>query len=142
MYRFWLLLLGFVGAALALPRHAQATIVERLGLPDLVAKSDRIVRGTVISQESRWDDGHDRIYTDVTVRVADTYKGPAAQTLVVRRQGGTVSGIGMRTIGEVVFSNGEEVMLFLQGHGVSIMWNKLPPSTALLNPEDLIAPGA
>jgi exodeoxyribonuclease V alpha subunit len=35
----------------------------------------------------------------------------------------------------------KEVMLFLSGHGVSIMWNKLSHAMALLNPEDLISPG-
>src|SRR5262249_47555275 len=105
------LLFGLVVACtLSLP--AGATVVQSLDLPQLVGQSERIVRGHVAAQRAYWADG--RIWTDVTVRVDATYKGPAAQTLLVRRMGGSVNGIGSRTIGEAEFGNGEEVFLFLR----------------------------
>jgi hypothetical protein len=99
--------------AVSYPAHA--TIVEALDTRGLVNLSDRIVRGHVVSQVAAWDDAHQRIWTDVTIRIDETYKGtPAGATLLIRRQGGSVAGIGMRTIGEVEFANGEEVFLFLR----------------------------
>jgi hypothetical protein len=111
------LLLGFV-ITCTLSQSAQATIVESLDLREMVSRSERIVRGRVAAQKAYWADG--RIWTDVTIRVDATFKGapaqtlPASQTLIVRHLGGTVNGIGSRTIGEVQFAPNEEVFLFLR----------------------------
>src|SRR5262249_33628227 len=100
--------------ACVLSHSAQATIVEALDTPALVGRADQIVRGRVVAMRAYWDGSHERIWTDVTVRVAETFKGAQAATLVVRRLGGSVGGIGVRTFGEVEFSDGEEVFLFLR----------------------------
>ena len=91
---------------------ASATVVESLDLTQLVGRSDRIVRGHVASQRAYWADG--RIWTDATIRVDQAFKGGPVAQLVVRRLGGKVGGIGMRTIGEVEFADGEEVFLFVR----------------------------
>src|SRR5262249_10925695 len=101
-----------IACSFSLP--ARATVVESLELRDLCARADRIVRGQVVRRRAYWDDAHQRIWTDVTIRVDATFKGPASQTLMVRRLGGSVGGIGMRTIGEVEFADGEEVFLFVR----------------------------
>jgi len=97
-----------------LSQPASATIVATLDTRALVAESDQIVRGRVVAQMARWDDAHERIFTDVTIRVDETYKGARTATLLIRRQGGSVGGIGMRTIGEVEFAAEEEAFLFLR----------------------------
>jgi hypothetical protein len=107
------LFLGFV-IACTVSLSARATVVLSLDLRELVARSERVVRGHVTAQRSFWDDAHRGIFTDVTIRVDATFKGEPVQSLVVRRLGGSVGGIGMRTIGEVEFGNGEEVFLFLR----------------------------
>jgi hypothetical protein len=96
------------------PIKAFATAVETMGTAELVAQSDSIIRGRVIARAASWDPGHTRIYTDVTVHVEEIYKGPANETLTVRRLGGSVDGIAMRTIGEAQFADNEAVFLFLR----------------------------
>src|SRR5262249_61601046 len=93
---------------------ACANIGATLDTRALVAESDQIVRGRVVAQMARWDDAHERIFTDVTIRVDETFKGARTATLLIRRQGGSVGGIGMRTIGEVEFAAEEEAFLFLR----------------------------
>lgn len=104
----------------ALSQSARATVVVALDTAEMVKRSDRIVRGHVVDRRARWDDAHERIYTDVTIRVDESYKGKGGQMMVVRRLGGTVDGIGMRTIGEVEFDAGEEVFLFVRRVGPEI----------------------
>jgi hypothetical protein len=95
---------------------AHATMMVPLDLKALVGRADRVILGAVISQESHWTESHDAIYTDSVVRVERAYKGtlkPGA-TVVVRREGGSVDGIGMKVFGSAQLSPGEEVMLFLE----------------------------
>lgn len=108
-----------LGALLCLVGTAQATVLAPLDTRALTSRADRIVLGTVESQAARWTDDHDAIYTDVTVRVSESYKGRLApgQTLVVRRLGGEVDGVGMRVFGAASFAVGEEVVLFVEARG-------------------------
>jgi hypothetical protein len=93
---------------------AHASVAARLDTRSLVACADRIVRGRVESRQMRWDEAHARIWTDVTIRVDGTYKGPRTTTLIVRHLGGSIGGVGMRAVGEVDLAQGEEVFLFLR----------------------------
>ena len=102
-----------VGAA------ARATVMVPLDTRALTERADRVVLGTVESQVSRWTDDRQAIYTDVTLRVTRVYKGavvPGA-TVVVRREGGVVDGMGMRVFGAAQFSVGEEVVVFMERRG-------------------------
>jgi hypothetical protein len=85
-----------------------------LPLPLLARRADRIVRGQVTAQRSRWDADHRRIYTDVTIVVSRVYKGPPTPVLTVERLGGSRDGIGMRVVGEARFADQEQVLLFLE----------------------------
>src|SRR5688500_8617231 len=107
----------------ALAGPAAGTVVEELGTEALVARADRIVRGRVLQQQSRWDEARERIYTDIEIAVDESYKGGALKTVVVRRLGGSVDGIGMRAIGEVLFADGEEVFLFLRRIGTDKLYD-------------------
>jgi hypothetical protein len=112
-----LALLGLIGVLL-LASPAQGTIALRLELPELTASADVVVRGRVTGEVSRWDSSRRRIYTEVTVAVAEVYKGDArvGQEVVVTRLGGSVGGVGMRVAGEVSLAAGEESILFLRRH--------------------------
>jgi hypothetical protein len=106
--------------ALLLPgAAAQATVMMPLDTRALTERADRVVLGSVESTESHWTSDHNAIYTDVTLRVTRVYKGTlqAGQTLVVRREGGTVDGIGMKVYGAPNFGVGEEVLVFLEKRG-------------------------
>lgn len=103
----------WITGALLLPRSVHASLVEALDLPALVAESDQVVVGRVLSQTSHYDD-RGRIVTDTTVQVEESLKGSHAPgaAVVVRRLGGVVDDIGMRVAGEASFTLGENVLLF------------------------------
>jgi hypothetical protein len=105
-------------ALLAAP-SAWATSMLPLDLKALLKRADRVVLATVISEQSHWTDNHDAIYTDSVVRVDRTYKGGAraGQTVVVRREGGSVDGIGMRVHGSAQLAAGEQALMFLEVRG-------------------------
>jgi hypothetical protein len=98
---------------------AGATSMTALDLKMLLARADRVVLATVVSQESHWTENRDAIYTDAVVRVERSYKGKlkVGQTVVVRREGGSVGGIGMRVYGSPSWSPNEEAVVFLEERG-------------------------
>lgn len=105
--------------ALFSPPTASASVVVPLDLDALCDHSAAIVLGRVEARESRWTEDHSAIYTDVTVRVLDALKGEArpGDTVVVRRLGGSVDGMGMKVFGEASYALGEEVVVFLERRG-------------------------
>ncbi len=107
--------------SLALLGSAHATTMLPLDLKALTERADRVVYGTVEKSESHWTSDHDAIYTDVMVRVARSYKGAlhTGETVQVRREGGSVDGIGMKVFGSASLQIGEEVVLFLEKRGAA-----------------------
>jgi hypothetical protein len=108
-----------LAAAICVASLAHATVLVPLDTRALTERADRVVLGNVESQVSRWTDDHQAIYTDVTIRVEKTYKGALkpGDTVVVRREGGVVDGIGMRVYGAAAFAAGEEVLVFVENRG-------------------------
>jgi len=82
-------------------------------LQQLVSEADLVMVARTVSTFSHYDE-HGRIVTDVELWVEQTEKGDAqaGQTLVLRRLGGVVDGIGMQVVGEPVFVEGERQLLF------------------------------
>jgi hypothetical protein len=113
MKRFRLICLTL---AVAWATTASATSMMPLDLKALMSRADRVVLGTVVSSESRWTSAHDAIYTESVVRVERAYKGvlKVGQTVTVRREGGSVDGIGMRVYGAAALDAGDEAVLFLE----------------------------
>ena len=98
--------------ALVVPA-ARASLVEALDLAALVAESEQVVVGRVLSESSHYDE-RGRIVTDAALQVEETLKGDRAPgaAIMVRRLGGVVDDIGMRVSGEASFTVGESVLLF------------------------------
>lgn len=98
---------------------ASATVLMPLDTAALTARADRVVLGTVETSQAHWSADHKSIYTDVTLRVAKVYKGDATVggTIVVRREGGSIDGVGMRVFGAASFTLGEEVVVFTERRG-------------------------
>jgi hypothetical protein len=103
-------------ATLAAAGAAHATTMVPLDLGTLTARADRVVLGVVESQASHWTADHDAIYTDVAVRVTRVYKGAlrTGDVVTVRREGGSVDGVGMRVFGAAEFTVGEEALVFVE----------------------------
>jgi len=104
---------------LTVPAVASATVVIPLSREELTAQSDFIVRVSVVSQRSGWNDDHSQIVTWTRLRVAEYLKGTGETELTLRQFGGTVDGMTSAVAGDAQFSVGQHAVLFLRrGPGV------------------------
>ena|SRR5882672_7203903 len=104
---------GLVGFCLALP--AFATTVRRLGLAEMVPASESIVLGRVEATRSYWQGK--QIYTEVTLAVRRSLKGPRTGSLTFVQLGGRVDKpvpVEMVLPGAPIHRVGDEAYFFLQ----------------------------
>jgi hypothetical protein len=106
-------------ATLLLGLPAAATTMLKMDLTGLAQTADTVVRGTVRRMESRWSGDRRRIVTDVEIEVAETLKGEAGSTVLIVQPGGQVGDIGQNVHGMASFTQGEEVVVFLDRKGPS-----------------------
>lgn len=92
---------------------AGATTLVKMGFGDLARDADAVVVGTVISVDGEWGPNLNFIRSNVTVQVERRFRGPDADTVVLRNPGGIVGGEGQRAHGAAEFEVGEKVLLFL-----------------------------
>ena len=86
---------------------SNATTVLRLDTPTLVQGSSDIVIGSVVSTNSRWNEAHTTILTDVTLRVEEALKGRrTGGTVTLTQMGGDVDGLHLEVGGSPVFRTG------------------------------------
>jgi hypothetical protein len=93
---------------------AQATTLVRMTLEQLSQASSAIIRGRVVSQESRWNPEHTRIMTFTTIALVQTLKGHPPSTLVIEQPGGKVGEIHVFVAGTVRFHLQTDYVLFLE----------------------------
>lgn len=92
-----------------------AAQVRKLTLDELVSKSEIIFTGSVVDKHSEWNAGKTRIYTRVTVEVAEYFKGEGLDnTITVTHLGGEVGDVGELYTGAARFEKDEEVILFVK----------------------------
>jgi hypothetical protein len=72
-----------------------------------------IVHGTVLSTESRWNEDHSLIVTDVRIGVITTLRGQSVSDVVVTQPGGRVGKLRVDVDGAGPFRTGTETVLFL-----------------------------
>jgi hypothetical protein len=93
------------------------TAIRPLSVEELATRADLVVRGSVESIDS-FRDG-DRIYTNIDVRVTETWKGETEpETVRVRVYGGSADGYRTIVIGAACWDPSEETVLFLVSNGV------------------------
>jgi len=113
----WTLLAAVIAALglMAGSEPAEATIVRQLSLTDMAKRADLIVRGHVVRRTSSWNPERTRIYTVSEIRVDAAMKGGLAPGSVVpvRQIGGQVDGVVQTIAGDAHFTEGEEVVVFL-----------------------------
>lgn len=81
----------------------------------LSEKSDVILEGKVVKQNSAWNQNKTRIHTEVTLEVDEYLKGNrGSKTLVVTTPGGEVGEVGELYSHMPSFSKDEEVLLFVK----------------------------
>ncbi len=93
---------------------ARATIAVPLSDEELAVTSRFIVKGTVRSVISAWDDTQTMIWTYVEIRSETVLKGDlASRTIVLKQAGGFDGQTGIHVFGQPNFYIGQEVLLFL-----------------------------
>jgi hypothetical protein len=95
-------------------RTAQATSLLRLSLDQLSQAASDVVRGRVISQETRWNENHTRIVTITTLAVDQAFKGHPPRTIEIEQPGGTIGDIHVHVAGVVRFQPQSSYWLFLE----------------------------
>ncbi len=108
-----------VALTVSAPRESGATVVVPLSREELTAQSDLVVRATVVSRRSGWNDDHSQIVTWTRLRVTEYLKGAGGVELVLRQFGGAVDGLESAVPGDARLSVGQHAVLFLRrGDGV------------------------
>ncbi len=111
--RFILVMTVFVMAVfIVTPVHA--TTIEKLTLEELTAEASVIVKGTVSSVTSQWEENETVIYTYVRVSVDEYVKGVGPREIIVKQPGGIVDDVGLYIEGAPMFELGEGVQLYLR----------------------------
>jgi matrixin/putative Ig domain-containing protein len=101
-------------ALLLLSSNAQATVIIPLSDEELAVTSRFIVKGSVRSVISAWDDSNRMIWTYVEIDSDSVIKGDlSAQTIVLKQAGGYDGLSGIHVFGQPDFTPGQEVLLFL-----------------------------
>jgi len=92
-----------------------AAVTIPQSIESMTKESSDVVRGVVLSQQSQWNADHDYIYTTVKIRVAEAVKGSLAadREIEIFTPGGQVGDTGLFVEHAAVFTDGEEVVLFL-----------------------------
>lgn len=93
---------------------AGATVMLEASVEELTRESDAVVRGKVAAAEGRRSADGQRIFTRVTVEVAEAWKGAPGRTVVIQVPGGVDGEIGQIVHGAPTFAPGEEVVVFLR----------------------------
>jgi len=84
------------------------------GLDDLSNGADAIVKGTVIEEASYWNNEHTGIFTTTVLSVDETLKGSITdETVLVTCPGGEVDGMRQWVSSSPIFSEDEQVVVFL-----------------------------
>ncbi len=93
---------------------AQGTQVQYKSVEQLGEDSSAVVRGTVASVRSFWNEKHTKIFTATVITVDESYKGRPGGTVEVLQIGGTVDNVQVTAHGALHWTAGEEVVLFLE----------------------------
>ncbi len=92
--------------------HATSVIVP--SDDEMIIGARAIVRGTVTSINSGYDNQHNAVFTYINLRVYDVLKGQlASNDIIIKQAGGVAGDRGAMLFGAPEFTVGENVLLFL-----------------------------
>jgi hypothetical protein len=96
-----------------------ATVQGPADVESLTASADTVVHARVVRLSSAWAPGGGQIFTTVTLRTLETWKGAPAEEVQVLVPGGEVGEIAQTVQGVAAFGEGEELVVFLHRVGPS-----------------------
>jgi len=103
---------AIIALALAIVAAAGATTLERMSLEQMAAAAPLIVRARCAGNSVARDEGE--IWTFTSFGIEETWRGSPPTQLRVRLLGGTMGDITSHVSGVPRFTQGEDVVLFLQ----------------------------
>lgn len=106
--------LAFTAAVALMPVAAEATIARAVKFDEKVEQAAAIVLGRVVSQQSSWDAGRQRILTYSKFQIEKTMKGFPSQEITIVTPGGTVDDIAQDFVGVPRFRPGDEHVVFVR----------------------------
>ncbi len=112
MQRKFMILAILLAVGAVLP--AGASTFAAMNDKELVAASDAVVRGQVVSVESFWNDHHTLILSEAVFEVESAIAGAAPRYVTLRTAGGSVDGYTVEATGFPVFRAGDRALLFLE----------------------------
>jgi hypothetical protein len=83
-------------------------------LSQLVQASSTIVQGRVVTQTTRTNASHTRIFTYTTVQINKALKGQPGSSLTIEQPGGTIGNVHVHVPGTAFLRPGTEYVLFLE----------------------------
>ena len=87
-------------------------LIAQFSLDDLARKAQTVVMGEITELNSRWNKDQEPIYTEITVRVEQVWKGDVTgQTLTFDQIGGEFNGTELLVPDTAEFTKGEKVIL-------------------------------
>jgi hypothetical protein len=96
-----------------------ATVILPIEFRELVATAPVIVHGQVVDVRAGWADGRRSVETFVTIAATEYLKGDLGERMTFRIPGGQLGRYRTIFVGAPEFSEGDEVVLFLQYSGAS-----------------------
>jgi hypothetical protein len=102
-----------LGMMVLMPMTARGLVIPK-DRPQLVQESVTIITGQVTNLRCFWNEGRERIYTEVTILVNEYLKGDEGSLIKFTVPGGTVDDITMTMSEAPNFKVGENVFLFLK----------------------------
>ena len=103
------------------PTQAEASVVEGLGLEELVGQADEVALAEVLSKESFWKGR--TIMTRYRLRVSEALKGQCASgdEVLIETPGGSVGDVGLAIEGVPSFEVGGRALVFLRGRAEHVL---------------------
>jgi hypothetical protein len=100
----------------------RAAVILPADLAMLVTGARAIVHGRVVAVEPRWLEGRRGIESLVTLRVEEYLKGNLGDEVTFKVPGGQMGPYRSFIVGAPTFSDGDEVVVFLNAQGPTIPW--------------------
>jgi hypothetical protein len=115
-HHWTLLTAGFALLLVGVAPCARAMVVVQRDFPELVARAEQIVAGTVTAVAEE-QDAAGTPWTTVTLSELTVLKGNVGTTLTVRFYGGATGDVAVHIPDMPTFSPGERALLFVAGNG-------------------------
>ncbi len=114
----WIRLFPVLGMILWLASAPVPAMMIKLPLLKLSREADAVLQGRVEDIRCEWNLNQDLIFTFVTIKVLDIWKGDVPfPSVVIRIPGGRIGDLQLKVSDAAAFQPGEDILVFLKDLG-------------------------